>query len=96
MKRKLLLFIMMATVAFGLIGCSNAKRISTEDATKMGFKVVNVADKNLVYDVNTQIIYYAFTDGTGQCSHGFMSPYYSENGKLCRFINGEIQEIEGK
>lgn len=87
---------MMATVTFGLIGCSDAKRISTENATKMGFKVVNVADKNLVYDVNTQIVYYAFMDGTGQSSHGFMSPYYSENGKLCRFINGGIQEIEDK
>ena len=86
----------MAIVVFGLSGCSSARRISTEDATKMGFKVVGASDENLVYDLNTKIIYYAFTDGNSKYSHGFMSPYYSENGKLCRFINGEIQEIEDK
>lgn len=96
MKRKLLLFIMMATVTFGLVGCSSAERITKEDANRMGFDVVDTVDENLVYDVNTKIVYYAFTDGVSQYSNGFMSPYYSENGKLCRFINGEIQEVDGK
>lgn len=39
----------------------------------------------LYYDNETLIVYYA----TGYQ----LAPYYSENGKLCRYVDGEIVEI---
>lgn len=54
-------------------------------------------DDYLAYDLQTKIIYYRFTSGTLNNRTSYMSPYYSENGKLCRYMNGNIVEIgEGK
>lgn len=39
----------------------------------------------LSYDKETLIVYYNTSDQ--------LAPYYSENGKLCRYIDGEIVEI---
>lgn len=47
----------------------------------------------LVYDCNTKIIYYYF-NRTGGYSH--MNEYYSENGKLCKYIDGKIVEINNE
>lgn len=46
--------------------------------------------KGLVYDTNTKIIYIRCLVYGG----GVYLPYYSENGKMCRYINGEIVEVE--
>ena len=43
----------------------------------------------LVFDNETKIVYYKFNGPL----NGFMSPYFSENGKLCRFIDNQIVEI---
>ena len=40
----------------------------------------------LVYDIETKIVYYLLAEGS-------MSPYLSENGKYCRFIDNQIVEI---
>ena len=44
---------------------------------------------NLVYDVNTKIIYYKELDKHNE----YMCPYISENGKYCRFIDDKIVEV---
>ncbi len=53
----------------------------------------------LVYDVKTKIIYYKFIELTHKTSNitefGYFGPYISENGKFCRYIDGEIVEING-
>jgi len=42
---------------------------------------------NLVCDTETKIVYYLFSDGA-------MSPYFGENGKLCRLMDShQIVEI---
>ena len=38
-------------------------------------------------DKYTGILYYNGVDG-------MICPYYSENGKLCRYVDGHIEEIE--
>ena len=56
---------------------------------------------NLVFDPETRIIYYKFTEAIRfrsgfedvETKVGYMSPYYSSNGKLCKFIHNEIVEI---
>lgn len=53
--------------------------------------------KYLVYDSSTKVVYYFFNDyyhnGDASVGYGYLSPYYSENGKLCRYIDGRITEI---
>lgn len=45
--------------------------------------------KCLSYDTNTRVVYYIFTRG----EYGYMSPYISENGHFCRYVDGEVVEI---
>lgn len=59
-------------------------------------EVTNLTDNwnsslDLVADENTGIIYYYY-NGTGNQGDS-LCPYYSENGKLCRFEDGKIVEI---
>ena len=48
-------------------------------------------NSNLKYDENTKIVYY-YTTSIGGFS--YMAPYYSENGKLMRYIDGEFVEVD--
>ena len=48
----------------------------------------------LYYDVHTKIVYIVTAECRGYDGYGFMSPYYSENGNLCRYIDNEIIEIQ--
>lgn len=50
---------------------------------------------NLAFDEQTKIIYYYFEVHNSylQINESCMSPYLSENGKFCRFIDNEIVEI---
>lgn len=51
-------------------------------------------DNDLCYDIYTNIVYITFQTGVGRSAVGYMSPYYSENGKLCRYVDGELIELE--
>ena len=63
----------------------------------------NSESLSIVFDSETKIIYYKFSEYTYSacaCCNaeldtkiGFMTPYLSENGKFCRFINNQIVEI---
>ena len=48
----------------------------------------------LSYDSDTKVVYYYFREINGYWGYGYMSPYISENGKYCRYINGEIVEVK--
>lgn len=48
----------------------------------------------LVYDPDTLVIYYQEKDGIGYKGFGYMAPYYSEHGKLCRWVKNKIVEIK--
>lgn len=51
-------------------------------------------DTSLYYYNNTKVIYILLKeDDSDDFGYGYMSPYYSENGKLCRYIDGKIEEI---
>lgn len=68
------------------------------------WKDTNSESLNLVFDSITRIVYYKFSEfSTMVCENcnseadfrvGYMTPYISENGKYCRFINEEIVEID--
>jgi hypothetical protein len=50
---------------------------------------------NLVYDCNTKVVYYSDAKQKDELKEtvNVMSPYISENGRYCRFIEGQIVEI---
>lgn len=50
-----------------------------------------ISDTPMVYEKNTRVMYYC--TGNGNYS-GYMSPYYNEEGKFCRYIDGKIIPIE--
>ena len=58
----------------------------------------NPVSTKFAYDSETRVIYWYYMDyhknylgGGNYC--GYMSPYISENGKFCRFIDDKIVEI---
>lgn len=79
-----------------LTGCSTEPAFSAYEEESDQF--VQILDHEyLYYDKLTKVVYVIFnnTIGTGDhtTGYGYMSPYYSENGKLQRYINGELIEI---
>lgn len=86
--------IIVACMMLGILSScnSNSEKTSTGDTyTDMAIRseFCNISDR-LVYDSNTLVIYYKFKTSY----YGYMAPYYSESGKLCRYIDGQIVEIE--
>ena len=63
-------------------------------AQELGMGKISNRDKteitNLVYDANTKIIYYAIYN---QEKIIFIQPYLSENGKYCRFVENNFEEV---
>lgn len=47
----------------------------------------------LYYANDTHIVYYLVSDRLGYKGFGFMSPYYDNNGKMCKYENHSIIEI---
>lgn len=52
-------------------------------ATETTAKIYYFSDDDLIYDSNTGIVYIEKS----------MTPYLSENGNLCHYANGKIEEI---
>lgn len=50
----------------------------------------------LVYDKETRVVYYKYEDSDNghYQGYGYMAPYYSSNGKLCKYVNDQIIEIK--
>lgn len=60
---------------------------------------IEYSEFDLIVDRKTDIVYIDNTittyddDGWKKYSHVY-TPYYSRNGKLCRFVDGKVEEIE--
>lgn len=74
----------------------------TIDYSKHSNLIKIEGSKDLYYYSNTKIVYIAFDVHTysfyiGDLAghgYGFMSPYYSDNGKLCKYRDCDIVEVE--
>lgn len=68
----------------------NRKNANINDmAEQKQIEYVNYASY-IKADEHTKIMYIQYRVG----DMGYMSPYYSENGNLCRYVDGKIIEIE--
>ena len=93
MRKKFLLLGMSVMMLFGASGCDG--NVGDYPKPKSVYlRQINLENsKDLFYDDETGIVYFLFNLGYGQNSKGYMSPYYSKNGKLCKYENGQIMEI---
>ncbi len=93
MKIKKLLVMTTVVVSMLLfVSCGSSKseiQIEAEIENVSLGNMSSISDK-LYYDNDTKIVYY-YKSRTGGFSH--LSPYYSENGKLCKY-NQSTKQIE--
>ena len=81
--KKLSVIALLAIISgFIICGCSSEKSESTE-IENTTFTLVSDRDTGIIYIKN-------FT----YAGHRIYTPYYSKNGKLCRYDDGRIVEVE--
>ena len=71
-----------------LTACSN----NDNNIEIKGFTAIE--DGFLYYANDTHIVYYITSYGTLYRGFGFMSPYYDDNGKMCKYENHGMVEIK--
>lgn len=84
MKKIINTAIIFLICLFLMTGCASIKNSTLKSIEQQDY---------LVYDCNTKIIYYYFKHIGG---YSYMNNYYSENGKLCKYIDGKIVEINNE
>lgn len=90
----------------GITGCIteedrieyNQKRVGNGLLAKLvdnNERLLPTGKNHLYYDNETFIVYYYFVESIPSQGYGFMSPFYSENGKLVKFNmdNNEFEDI---
>lgn len=103
MKKRLFIFTVIVVLCLcSLVACSDSAP-QNEDALEVSnFEPIEEAQilegKNyLAYDRETKVVYYWFATtiwyGQSRSNNVYFSPYISENGRFCRYVNGEIVEI---
>ena len=82
---------------FGVSGCSSTTDLNDYPEQKSAhLHLIELNDrKDLYYDDETGVVYFLFSVGGkfSDWSKGYMSPYYSKNGKVCKYENRQIVEI---
>ena len=87
MKRKFLIIILGLILCLGSVGCNIYD--STHEGSKdyaTHSKLISIeGEKDLYYYSTTHIVYIIFNERDGYAGYGYMSPYYSQIGKLCTY-----------
>ena len=92
MKKKILAVVLGLALCFGMTGCGTSTGSKNYDNHS---KLVSIEGENdLYYYATTHIVYIVFNECAGNCGYGYMSPYYSKNGKLCTYDTNTKQIVE--
>lgn len=101
-RRTIILILVVALFACILSACGDSITLSySEKSDKIvreysGFEVVEGKDY-LSYATDTHVVYYMFTaGGINGYSYTYFSPYISENGNFCKYVDGQIVEISNQ
>ncbi len=84
------------TLCLGVTGCS-AESMGLGKMSKLNesSKFISIeGETDLYYYATTNIVYIAFNYCVGNIGYGYMSPYYSENGRLCTYDVDTKQIVE--
>lgn len=90
MKKKIIAVALGLTLCLGMTGCGS-RDIKTNSNSKL---ILIEGESDLYYYDTTHIIYIVFNECVGSLGCGYMSPYYSENGKLCVYDTNTKQIVE--
>lgn len=73
-----------------------ARRATVDTETLSQYKLIQIDNSDLYYHEDTNIVYMIVLIRDGVFGEGYtlMNEYYSENGKLCRYIDGQMIEID--
>lgn len=91
MKKKILAAILGLTLCFGMTGCTSEGSKNYDNHSKL---ILIEGENDLYYYSTTHIVYIVFNEYSGNSGYGYMSPYYSENGKLCIYDTNTKQIVE--
>ena len=91
MKKKILTIILGLTLCLGMTGCTYEDSKNYDDHSKL---VSIEGENNLYYYSTTHVVYIVFNETEYKVGYGHMSPYYSENGKLCTYDTNKKQIVE--
>ena len=100
-KRTLLLLVVVGILLICILTACDPEANSADTAAMQMSNLKAIDGKNyLVYDVDTRVVYYMFTTkesyGNSGYGYSYFSPYISENGRFCRYVNDKIVEITTK
>ena len=73
-----------------LLSCSGCAEENLESRAEQGTIEYVDFTKRIIADKDTHILYVKYSAG----HKAYLSPYYSENGKLCKYEDGKIIEVE--
>lgn len=73
-----------------LLFCSGCTKENLESRAEQGLIEYENFTYDIVADEETHIMYIYRSIG----NNGYMTPYYSKNGKLCKYEDGKIIEVE--
>ena len=92
---KKIIIILGIILCFSLTGCTlETKELRNYDASS--HLIAIEGEKDLYYYSTTRVIYIVFNEGVDHRGYGYMSPYYSENGKLCIYDAQRKEIVELK
>ena len=103
MKKRIISLVMalfIISLAVILTACySPPQKLSNPESISAGISdLKKIEEKDLLfYDIDTKIVYYLFSTTFSNSTYegySYMSPYISENGNYCRYIDGKIVEIQ--
>ena len=91
--KKILAVVLGLTLCLGMTGCTatNAGSKNYDEHSKL---IAIEGENDLYYYSTTHVIYIVFNETEYQAGYGYMSPYYSENGKLCIYDTNTKQIVE--
>lgn len=92
MKKKIIAIVLGLALCLGMTGCGTSEGNKNYDSHS---KLVSIEGENdLYYYSTTHVVYIVFNEYAASTGYGYMSPYYSENGKLCTYDTNTKQIVE--
>lgn len=92
MTKKILAVALGLTLCIGMTGCGTSEDNKNYDSHS---KLVSIEGENDLYHYSTtHVVYIVFNEYEYPAGYSYMSPYYSENGKLCTYDTNTKQIVE--
>lgn len=96
MRKKIFVVILGTILCFGIcfgLAKYNNTNVGSKNYEKHS-KLISIENENDLYYYSTTHIVYIIFNERDEKGYGYMSPYYSENGRLCTYDTNTKQIIE--